>query len=142
MNALMASLDSNRVELARHVLTCGADINARLTPLLLTPLLLAIKLKKVALAHALIDFGADVSISGKNGESPLLLARRLHLPDIAEHIEHIQRRRALKAASDSAAPAPTLSVSDAAAATDGDVATSEIEIDIDLVEGDKIVMGV
>jgi cytochrome c len=80
--ALLAAVSRNKIEVIRLLLEKGADPNLQFDGD--SVLHVAARGSCLACLKALVDAGADVNEMNKNGETPLHLALRLSIPQMAE----------------------------------------------------------
>ncbi|TGL63905.1 ankyrin repeat domain-containing protein [Leptospira ognonensis] len=80
--ALHIAVASNEIEIARHLLDAGADVNVQEDKDDQTPLILAAGFGYTALVELLISYKADINLQQLDGDTPLLKASSDGFTDI------------------------------------------------------------
>ncbi len=86
VNALHAAVARENLELCRHLIVNGADVNA-VQMQNITPLHAAVHRGNSELTRLLIENGADITIVSESGDTALKIARREGHREIAAYLE-------------------------------------------------------
>jgi ankyrin repeat protein len=86
VNALHAAVARENLELCKHLIAHGADVNA-VQMQNITPLHAAAHRGNMALTRLLVENGADVAAASESGDTALVYARRNGHQEVVEYLE-------------------------------------------------------